>query len=134
MWHHKASKEIGPFRFEPSSGFEFSASPSQGSYQRHHIYNTEVQVKVMMAEKQLPLATEAPKEPPPTYEAAATQHGALPERNGPPPPGKTPLSRGLFPLDIPILNLLRGKRVILASASPRRKQILSTVNQHFLPY
>jgi hypothetical protein len=42
------------------------------------------------------------------------------------PAGK-PIPRGPFPLDIPVLNQLKGKRIILASASPRRKQILHTV-------
>ena len=64
----------------------------------------------------------ADTKPPPSYEDAAIQHGALPVR----PAGK-PMPRGPLPLDIPVLNLLRGKRVILASASPRRKHILSTV-------
>jgi hypothetical protein len=80
-----------------------------------------------MSENLIPLAGEESKVPPPTYEAAAIQHGALPERNGPPTAGAKPLPRGPFPLDIPVLNQLRGKRIILASASPRRKQILSTV-------
>ena len=62
--------------------------------------------------------------PPPSYEDAALQHGALPARS--PGAGK-PIPKGPFPLDIPVLNLLKGKRVILASASPRRKQILSMV-------
>ncbi|PUU83153.1 Maf-like protein, partial [Tuber borchii] len=31
------------------------------------------------------------------------------------------------PLDLPALNMIRGKRVILASASPRRKQLLSQI-------
>jgi hypothetical protein len=61
---------------------------------------------------------------PPAYDDAAIQHGALPAR---PAGAAKPVSRGLFPLDIPVLNQLRGKRCILASASPRRKQILSTV-------
>lgn len=81
-----------------------------------------------MSEKLVPLTGEEPKASPPSYDAATTQHGALPARNGPPTPGsKPPLPRGPFPLDIPVLNQLRGKRVILASASPRRKQILSSV-------
>lgn len=51
----------------------------------------------------------APSEPPPSHESAA-----------PPRPGPRPL-------DIPILKHLRSKRVILASASPRRKALLSQV-------
>ena len=34
-----------------------------------------------------------------------------------------------FALDIPLLNALKGKRVILASKSPRRKQLLGAVCQ-----
>jgi septum formation protein len=70
---------------------------------------------------------EQPQGPPPTYEAAAIEHGDLPRRTVPLPSGGKPIPRGPFPLDLPVLNELRGKRVILASASPRRKQILSTV-------
>lgn len=80
-----------------------------------------------MSEKLVSLAGEESKTSPPTYEAAAIQHSTLPARTGPPTPGLKPLPRGPFPLDIPVLNQLRGKRVILASASPRRKQILSSV-------
>ncbi|KUJ24181.1 acetylserotonin methytransferase-like protein-like protein [Mollisia scopiformis] len=89
-----------------------------------------------MSEKLVPLLGEDQKGTPPTYEAAAAQHGALPTRNGPPPSGAKPLPRGPFPLDIPVLNQLKGKRVILASASPRRKQLLATiglVNLEILP-
>ncbi|KAH6669397.1 acetylserotonin methytransferase-like protein-like protein [Halenospora varia] len=78
-----------------------------------------------MADKK-PLLGETPAAAPPHYEAQAIQHGALPARNGP-PAGKNPLPRGPFPLDIPVLNQLRGKRVILASASPRRKQIIAAL-------
>lgn len=77
-----------------------------------------------------------PLEPPPAYDdhhtpdnvsasrhikakTAAPASGAEPKRANPP--------RGPFPLDIPVLNQLRGKRVILASASPRRKQLLAQV-------
>jgi hypothetical protein len=79
-----------------------------------------------MAEKSVSFAETEEKGTSPSYGAAAAQHGALPARNGPPTTGK-PIPRGPFPLDIPVLNLLRGKRVILASASPRRKQLLATV-------
>ncbi|EKD18533.1 uncharacterized protein L3040_007443 [Drepanopeziza brunnea f. sp. 'multigermtubi'] len=77
---------------------------------------------------------------PTTYDAAATQHGDLPVRTGPPAAaaaaGGKPILRGPFPLEIPVLTQLRGKRLILASASPRRKQILSTIgltNLEILP-
>ncbi|KAF6234894.1 hypothetical protein HO173_006824 [Letharia columbiana] len=54
----------------------------------------------------------APAEPPPSYETAAQ----------PPPPLRLPL-----PLDLPLINTLRDRRVILASASPRRKQLLAQI-------
>jgi len=59
----------------------------------------------------------APTEPPPSYETAAQ----------PTPPKPAPPSRAPLPLDLPVINSLRGKRCILASASPRRKQLLSQV-------
>jgi hypothetical protein len=62
----------------------------------------------------------------PSYDAAAVQHGALPTRTGSVERRGT-LQRGPFFLDIPVLNQLRGKRCILASQSPRRKQILAPV-------
>lgn len=71
--------------------------------------------------------TEKTRGPPPTYEAAAMEHGALPKRTEALPSAAKPPPRVPFPLDLPVLRELRGKRVILASASPRRKQILSTV-------
>lgn len=77
-----------------------------------------------MAEKAVSFSDADPKQALPSYDAVATTHGALPSRTG--PPGK-PLPRGPFPLDIPVLNQLKGKRVILASASPRRKQLLSII-------
>ncbi|KAI9743877.1 MAG: hypothetical protein M1818_002611 [Claussenomyces sp. TS43310] len=58
---------------------------------------------------------------PSDYSSATAQHGTGPIRStvGKPLP--------LFPLDIPVLNELQGKRIILASASPRRKQLLSQI-------
>ncbi|RDW73043.1 acetylserotonin methytransferase-like protein [Coleophoma cylindrospora] len=65
---------------------------------------------------------------PPKYEDAAAQHGAAPATKLPTRPARSgTLPRGPFPLDIPILQQLKGKRVILASASPRRKYLLSTI-------
>jgi len=73
-----------------------------------------------------------PLDPPPTYSISASA-------GGPPAPtaaagGGGQLPRGVKgrlprppPLDLPALNMIRGKRVILASASPRRKQLLSQV-------
>lgn len=59
------------------------------------------------------------KESPPSYETAAVTC----TRNT----TSKSINRSPFPLDLPILNLLRNKRVILASRSPRRKQIFSLV-------
>jgi len=36
-----------------------------------------------------------------------------------------PRPRAPMPLDIPVLNAIKGKRVILASASPRRRQLFA---------
>ncbi|KAL4893773.1 Maf-like protein-domain-containing protein [Aspergillus ambiguus] len=57
------------------------------------------------------LLTQAePSDPPPAYDEHPPQRGGLPR-----PP----------PLGLPVLNDLRSKRVILASSSPRRRQIMS---------
>lgn len=64
-----------------------------------------------MSEKQaLTSNMDFPIDAPPAYEAA--------------PPTRTPLPRPP-PLSLPFLNDLRNKRVILASASPRRRQIMA---------
>ncbi|KAL9066752.1 MAG: hypothetical protein Q9161_007341 [Pseudevernia consocians] len=55
----------------------------------------------------------APTEPPPSYETA---------KQPPPPPSRLPL-----PLHLPLINSLRDRRVVLASASPRRKQLLAQI-------
>lgn len=63
-----------------------------------------------------------PVDPPPSYEDSAPTTSSAPAekpRSTPAPP------RGPFPLDLPILRDLRNKRVILASKSPRRKQLLA---------
>ncbi|GAB1199162.1 hypothetical protein APSETT444_008508 [Aspergillus pseudonomiae] len=61
------------------------------------------------------LSQSEPIDPPPAYDATSN--------NNPPAP-RTPLPRPP-PLSLPVLNELRGKRVILASQSPRRRQIMS---------
>ncbi|WEW54720.1 hypothetical protein PRK78_000143 [Emydomyces testavorans] len=61
----------------------------------------------------------APLDPPPSYEAAASNPTASGPSTNPIPLPRPP------PLSLPVLTQLRSKRVILASASPRRKQILS---------
>lgn len=63
-----------------------------------------------------------PADPPPSYETAAAAAVAAPSSPKPPPPLRAPL-----PFELPLLSLLREKRVILASASPRRKQLLGQV-------
>ena len=61
----------------------------------------------------------APSEPPPSYETAAQPANATAVKQ---PPPRMPL-----PLDLPVINAIRGRRVILASASPRRKFLLAQV-------
>ncbi|KAK6413374.1 hypothetical protein LTR95_017863 [Oleoguttula sp. CCFEE 5521] len=68
-----------------------------------------------------------PLEPPPAYEddhkptaangSAAPAQGATGAR-GP---------RAPLPLNLPALNMIKGKRIILASASPRRRQLLAQI-------
>ncbi|KAL1795167.1 hypothetical protein ACET3X_006983 [Alternaria dauci] len=68
-----------------------------------------------------------PSEPPPSYEDA--RKSPLPHNTSAsgaplgkrPPPGPPP------PLSLPALNELRGSRVVLASASPRRRQLLAQI-------
>ncbi|GAB7329883.1 hypothetical protein MBLNU13_g01594t1 [Cladosporium sp. NU13] len=64
----------------------------------------------------------APLDPPPYTDnplpIPEKSNGAGGQPRGPRPP---------FPLDLPALNMIRGKRVILASASPRRRQLLAQI-------
>jgi MAF protein len=72
---------------------------------------------------------EAPSESPPEYIKAAAAHG-IPLRQS--APGRRPPP----PLEIPIISYLKSKRVILASASPRRKALLGQMgltNLEILP-
>jgi septum formation protein len=62
----------------------------------------------------------APSEPPPSYESSQQ---TAPATAAPQPP----LPRARPPLDMPALNAVRGKRIILASASPRRRQLLAQI-------
>ncbi|PHH72505.1 hypothetical protein CDD82_5935 [Ophiocordyceps australis] len=59
---------------------------------------------------------------PPDYDAAVAQSSPGDASSGLRPSAST--GRRLQPLDIPILTHLRSKRVVLASASPRRKALL----------
>lgn len=61
-----------------------------------------------------------PSEPPPDYDASAREHN-LPVRP------RAPSLRKPAPLELPILTYLRSHKVILASASPRRKMLLSQI-------
>jgi len=63
-----------------------------------------------------------PAGPPPTYETAASRDSKQPVGSG----SGSPIRR--LPLELPALDLLRKKRVILASASPRRKQLLQLLD------
>ncbi|KAL2161394.1 hypothetical protein VTH06DRAFT_7955 [Thermothelomyces fergusii] len=61
-----------------------------------------------------------PSDPPPDYITATRAHG-VPLRQS------APVRKGPFPLELPILSYLRSKRVILASASPRRRALLTQI-------
>ncbi|KAL8911417.1 MAG: hypothetical protein Q9171_003407 [Xanthocarpia ochracea] len=64
--------------------------------------------------------TPMPLEPPPSYETTAS----IPPRS---PATKGPLQRAPLSLDLPFLSSIQGRRIILASASPRRRQLLAQV-------
>lgn len=66
-----------------------------------------------------------PLEPPPAYDADS-EHTPLVAGAPAPLRQKLPV-RSPLPLELPALQKIRGKRVILASASPRRKQLLAQV-------
>jgi septum formation protein len=63
-----------------------------------------------------------PLEPPPAYDGTG---GVAVPNPAPQRPAGGP--RAPLPLNLPALNMIRGKRVILASASPRRRQLLAQV-------
>ncbi|KAI0169126.1 Maf/Ham1 [Hypoxylon sp. FL1284] len=70
-----------------------------------------------------------PSDPPPDYETVAAEHGqpSSSSQAGPPPPSQArrpPPAPGAL-LDLPILKYMRTHRVILASASPRRRALLA---------
>lgn len=68
-----------------------------------------------------------PLDLPPAYDG--TGGVAVPAAQPPQRPGGGP--RAPLPLNLPALNMIRGKRVILASASPRRRQLLAQVGPSF---
>ncbi|KAL8939994.1 MAG: hypothetical protein Q9216_003046 [Gyalolechia sp. 2 TL-2023] len=59
----------------------------------------------------------APVEPPPSYETTASR-----QTDAKPSVLRTPL-----PLNLPFLTPIRGRKIILASASPRRRQLLAQI-------
>ena len=68
-----------------------------------------------------------PADPPPSYDKAARESG-IPLRQSGPPPLRRPLSMPPGPpqpFELPILQYMRTHRVILASASPRRRAMLA---------
>lgn len=67
----------------------------------------------------------APSEPPPSYDSVDKQ--PAPVAGGAPAPPRPGQSRAPLPLELAALTALRGKRVILASGSPRRRQLLAQV-------
>jgi septum formation protein len=75
-----------------------------------------------MAEKKIP------SDAPPDYEQAAAEHIA-----GPRPAGSAGPRRPIPPPDIPIIKHLNSRRVILASASPQRKNLLQQVSFLYSP-
>lgn len=70
--------------------------------------------------------TSVPSDPPPDYIQAARDHGIRLRQSG-------PIRKGPLPFDLPIISHLKGKRVILASASPRRKALLGQVCHNLSP-
>ncbi|KAH8197416.1 hypothetical protein TruAng_008393 [Truncatella angustata] len=75
-----------------------------------------------MAENEplVPATEDTPNYPPPDYITAAREHGLKLRQSA--PPRKSPQ-----PFDIPILKYMKTHKVILASASPRRKALLAQV-------
>ncbi|KUI60482.1 hypothetical protein VP1G_07711 [Cytospora mali] len=64
--------------------------------------------------------TSVPADPVPNYIQAARDHGIRLRQSA-------PVRKGPLPFELPIITHLKGKRVILASASPRRKALLAQV-------
>lgn len=71
--------------------------------------------------------TSVPSDNPPDYIQSAREHGIRLRQSA-------PVKKGPLPFELPIISHLKGKRVILASASPRRKALLAQVSQtNYLP-
>lgn len=75
-----------------------------------------------MAEQEplVSLKEDTPNYPPPDYITAAREHGLKLRQSAPP-------RKGPQPFELPIIQYLKTHRVILASASPRRKALLAQV-------
>lgn len=73
----------------------------------------------------------APSDPPPSYDSVDKK--PAPVSAGAPAPPRTGQPRQPLPLELAALTELRGKRIILASGSPRRRQLLAQV-RHRPPY
>lgn len=70
---------------------------------------------------------------PEQYEDHHKEKAPLAQNAGNDPRGSAPGGpRPPFPLDVPLVNALKGKRVILASKSLRRKQLLNSVRRIIL--
>ncbi|PSR79820.1 Maf-like protein-domain-containing protein [Coniella lustricola] len=64
--------------------------------------------------------TSVPSDQPPDYIEAAREHGIRLRQSA-------PIRKGPPPFELPIIAHLKGKRVILASSSPRRKALLAQI-------
>lgn len=63
---------------------------------------------------------DVPNYPPPDYITAAREHGIKLRQSG-------PIRKGPQPFEVPIVKHLKAHRVVLASASPRRRALLGQV-------
>ncbi|KAI0505618.1 inosine triphosphate pyrophosphatase-like protein [Xylaria bambusicola] len=77
-------------------------------------------------EKSQPLSSnDVPADPPPAYAPSAKEHGLPIRQPQQPQQGRRPPP--LAPLELPILKYMQTHRVILASASPRRRALLAQI-------
>lgn len=88
----------------------------------HLILHERIETRETLTARLINMVDEkTPLEPPPAYD------GDIPNNNASSAPRRP---RMPLPLDLPALQMLRGKRVILASASPRRRQLLAQVHEN----
>ncbi|KAK5637171.1 hypothetical protein RRF57_012883 [Xylaria bambusicola] len=77
-------------------------------------------------EKSQPLSSnDVPVDPPPAYAPSTKEHGLPIRQSQQPQQGRRPPP--LAPLELPILKYMQTHRIILASASPRRRALLSQI-------